>query len=67
MISNSSCLRYKVLERSNFSTQLIEFQGRGVLICQSIAIVIVQIVFILLDIDQPSLNLCQSPRALGWC
>ena len=56
----------QILERRDFGAELIEFDCLGELVDQPVPRCLVEIVFILLNIREAPLKLCETPRSLRW-
>jgi hypothetical protein len=67
LLPDAASLFDEILERHYFTFELIEFQGRGILIGEQIPRCFVEIIFFLFGIWESSLYDCQSPRPLWGC
>jgi hypothetical protein len=67
MVAHAACLPQQIPKRSNFCPELVEFNGGREFVGQEVALLIVQIIFILFHVSESALNLCKPLRSLWWC
>jgi len=64
VITDATRLTQEFPQSCNLSSELVEFKGRGELVCEAIPAGLIQIVLVLLGIWEPSLKLRKAPRPL---
>ena len=65
MVANAATLSGQIVQRGDLGPKLVEFKGVGELVGQVIAGLLIKVVFFLLHVGQPALELREVPAALG--